>query len=53
MYALLDLSFEDTGSSRLVEARCFEDMCCVDPIIASSSHHTVAIDLELVNRDLC
>ena len=52
MYPLLDLAFQNASSCGLVKARCFEDMCCIDPIITPSSHDTVAIDLELEHGDL-
>lgn len=52
MYPLLDLSFEDARSCRLIKPCGFEDVCCIDPIIPSPSHDTVSVELELVHRDL-
>jgi hypothetical protein len=52
VHALLDLSLENTGSRRLIKAGCLENMRSIDPIISTSSHHTIAINLELVHRDL-
>lgn len=52
MYPLLDLTFEDARSCRLIKTRSFENVCCIDPIIRSPSHDTVSLELELVHRDL-
>lgn len=52
MHPLLDLSFENSSSCRLIESSCLENMRCIDPVIRPPSHNTVAIDLELNYRDL-
>lgn len=52
MYPLLDLTFEDARSCRLIKPRSFENVCCIDPIICSPSHDTVSAELEFIHRDL-
>lgn len=52
MHSLLHLSFQNSSSCRLIEPGCFEDMCCIDPIILSPSHHTITFDLEFKHRNL-
>lgn len=52
MYAPLNFAFENPSSRRFIKPRCFENVCCVHPIVFSSSHHTIAVDFELVNRML-
>ena len=52
MYPLLDLSFENARSCRLIKPCGFEDVCCIDPIVPSPSHHTVSVELELIHGDL-
>ena len=52
VYAPLNFAFENPSSRRFIKPRCFENMCCVYPIVFSSSHHTIAVDFELVNRML-
>lgn len=52
MDSLLDFSFQNSSSCRLVKPGRFQNMCRIDPIISPSSHHTITVDLELVHRDL-
>lgn len=52
MDPFLYLALENTGSCRLVETGNFEDMGGIDPIIRASSHHTVRVYLEFIDRDL-
>lgn len=55
MDVLLHISFQDSGSRRLVKAGSFQDVSCIDPIIVPSSHNMffeVASELEFVNGDL-
>lgn len=52
MHSLLYLSFQNSSSRRLIKAGCLEDVRCIDPVVASPSHHTVTIDFEFVHRDL-
>jgi hypothetical protein len=52
MGPFLDLTLENPGSRRFVKTSYFENMCGIDPIIASSAHNTFAIDFELVHWNL-
>ena len=52
MYPLLNLSFEDARSCRLIKPCGLEDVCCIDPIIRSPSHDTVSVKLELIHGHL-
>lgn len=52
MYSLLYLPFKDPCSRGLVKSSRLQDMCGIDPIIGSPSHHTLAIDLEFKYRGL-
>jgi hypothetical protein len=51
----LHISLENSGSSWLVEPSSLQDMCCIDPVIVSPSHHMffeVTTKLEFVYRNL-
>ena len=50
--ALLDLPFEDASSSWFVKTGNLEDVCRIDPIVPTSSHHIVGSNFELVDGDL-
>ena len=52
MHTLLHLTLEDSGARRFVEAGELQDVCGIDPVIASAAHDMVASDFELVNRDI-
>lgn len=52
MHPFLNLALENTGSCRLVEPGSFENMCSIYPIIASSSHNTVTLELVFIYWDL-
>jgi hypothetical protein len=48
----LNITFEDSGSSGFVEAGGLENVCCVDPVVAPSSHYMffeVCAELELIH----
>ena len=51
----LHISFENSGSSWLVEPSSLQNMCRIDPVIMSPSHHMffeVTTKLEFVYRYL-
>lgn len=52
MNPLLYFALEDSGSRRLIKASCLKNVCSIDPVVCSPSHHTFAIDLQFVHRDL-
>src|SRR5690242_20537804 len=39
MHIFLNVSFENSCSSRLIESSGFEDMCSVDPVVMPPSHY--------------
>ena len=52
MDTLLHLSFKDSCSCGFVEAGDLENVCCVDPVVGSSSHDMVTTDLQLIDWHL-
>lgn len=50
--SLLDLPLQDASSRRFIKSRSLEDMCCIYPVIGPPPHNTIAVDLELIDRDL-
>src|ERR1700750_1365273 len=51
--ALLHLALEYAGAGGLVEASCFQDMCCIDPVIHFAAHDVHAwSDAEFVYWNL-
>jgi hypothetical protein len=52
MNTLLNLPFEDASSGGFIKTGNLEDMCRIDPIIPTSSHHIVASNFKLVHWDL-
>lgn len=53
MNTLLNFSFKNPGSSRLVEVGDFQNMGRIDPVVGAPSHDMIASDIEFVDRDLC
>jgi hypothetical protein len=52
---LLHFALKDSGACGLVEAGCFQDVCCVDVVIMATAHHMllpVDTELEFPNGDL-
>ena len=52
MNTFLDLSLQYPGARGLVKSSDLQDMGCVDPIVRSTSHDMVALDIKLIDRDL-
>jgi hypothetical protein len=52
---LLHFALKDSGACGLVEAGCFQDVCCVDVVIMATAHHMllpVDTELEFPNGDI-
>jgi hypothetical protein len=52
VHALLDFALEDTGSGRLIVVGYLEDVGCVDPVVGTTAHDMVAVDIALVDGNL-
>lgn len=49
MHTFLNLTFQNSGSSRFVEACDFQDVGGIDPVVGSPSHDMVGANFELVD----
>jgi hypothetical protein len=52
VHALLDFALKDTGTRRLVVVGYLEDVSGVDPVVGTTAHDMVAVDIALVDGNL-
>ena len=52
VHAFLHLALEDARASGLVVVGDFEDVGCVDPVVGTTAHDVVAIDIAFIDRDI-
>lgn len=50
--ALLYFPLKNSCSRGLVEVGDLEDMCCIDPVVGTTTHYMVSFNVELKDRYL-